>query len=50
MADNMSTTIKTMGFCGPCSASEPAEVDVKDGRIVRIRPFDYQARGANGGK
>lgn len=46
----MSTTIKTMGFCGPCSASEPAEVDVKDGRIVRIRPFDYQARGANGGK
>ena len=39
-----------MGFCGPCSASEPAEVDVMDGRIVRIRPFDYQARGAEGGK
>ena len=50
MTENISTTIKTMGFCGPCSASEPAEVDVMDGRIVRIRPFDYQARGAEGGK
>ncbi|MGV8083990.1 MAG: molybdopterin-dependent oxidoreductase [Coriobacteriia bacterium] len=43
MSDGTKTTIKTMGFCGPCSASEPAEVDVNGGRIVRIRPFGYQA-------
>ncbi|MDR2108731.1 MAG: molybdopterin-dependent oxidoreductase, partial [Coriobacteriales bacterium] len=42
MPDGVKTTIKTMGFCGPCSASEPAEVDTIDGRIVRVRPFDYQ--------
>jgi len=41
MSDKVTTTIKTMGFCGPCSASEPAEVDVYDDRILRIRPFSY---------
>jgi trimethylamine-N-oxide reductase (cytochrome c) len=35
------TTIKTLGFCGPGTASDPAEIDVADGKIVRIRPFDY---------
>lgn len=38
---DVTTTIKTMGFCGPCSASEPAYVDVKDGKILRVRPFRY---------
>ena len=35
------TVFKTTGCCGPCSASEPAEFDVRDGRILRIRPFSY---------
>lgn len=38
---DVKTTIKTMGFCGPGTASDPAEVDVKDGKILRIRPFSY---------
>lgn len=41
MSVNVRTIIKTMGFCGPCSASEPAEVDVSEDRIVRVRPFSY---------
>ena len=37
----ITTTIKTMGFCGPCTASDSAEIDVRDGRILRTRPFSY---------
>ena len=35
------TVYKTTGFCGPCSASDPAEIDVRDGKILRVRPFSY---------
>ncbi len=41
---DITTTIKTMGFCGPCCASDPAEIDVKDGKILRTRPFSYTGR------
>lgn len=40
------TTIKTLGFCGPCTASDPAEIDVKDGKILRTRPFRYTAHAS----
>ena len=43
------TTIKTMGFCGPCSASEPAQVDVRDGKILRVRPFSYVENASKDG-
>ncbi len=39
--DIIATTLKTTGFCGPCTASETAEIDVKDGRFIRTRPFSY---------
>lgn len=41
MGKQITTTIKTMGFCGPCTASDPAEIDVADGKILRTRPFSY---------
>ena len=46
---DIKTTIKTMGFCGPCTASEPAEIDVKDGKILRIRPFSYTDHASKDG-
>ena len=46
---DITTTIKTMGFCGPCTASEPAEIDVKDGKILRIRPFSYTEHASKDG-
>ena len=41
MPSEIKTTLKTMGFCGPCTASDTAEIDVRDGRILRTRPFSY---------
>jgi len=40
------TYIKGLGFCGvePLSGSNAAAVDVKDGRIVRIRPLHFDWR------
>jgi trimethylamine-N-oxide reductase (cytochrome c) len=36
-----SSVIKTLGFCGVGITANPARVDVKDGRIVRVRPLHY---------
>ena len=35
------TVIKGLGFCGFAMGSNTAEVDVKDGKIIRTRPFRY---------
>lgn len=35
------TLIKTTGFCSFGDNSQMAAVDVKDGKIIRIRPFYY---------
>jgi trimethylamine-N-oxide reductase (cytochrome c) len=35
------SVIKNLGFCGCGMPSNPAMVDVKDGKIVRIRPLHY---------
>ncbi len=35
------TVIKNLGFCGFGMSSNTSAVDVKDGRIVRIRPLHY---------
>ena len=35
------STVKTLGFCGNGLSSNATRVDVKDGRIVRIRPVHY---------
>jgi len=43
---NEKTIVKGLGFCGnePLAGSNAAAVDVKDGKIIRIRPlhFDWQ--------
>lgn len=36
-----STTTKCLGFCGFGLASNAADVDVKDGRVVRVRPVHF---------
>lgn len=40
------TFIKGLGFCGvePLSGSNAASIDVKDGKIIRIRPFHFNWR------
>ena len=38
---NIETFNKGLGFCGALYGSNWAEVDVKDGKIVRIRPAQY---------
>lgn len=35
------TVVKALGMCGGGIPSLPANVDVKDGRIVRVRPLHY---------
>lgn len=35
------TVLKTVGFTAFAAAANTAEVDVKDGKILRIRPFRY---------
>jgi molybdopterin guanine dinucleotide-containing S/N-oxide reductase-like protein len=37
------TFIKGLGFCSGTNGGNPAMVDVKDGRIVRIRPLHYDS-------
>lgn len=46
---DIKTTLKTLGFCGPCTASDPAEIDVKDGKILRTRPFSYTNHASDEG-
>lgn len=43
------TTLKCMGFCGPCTASDTAEIDSKDGKILRTRPFSYVEHASGDG-
>jgi anaerobic selenocysteine-containing dehydrogenase len=38
------SVLKSLGQCSFAGNSEPAIVDVKDGKIVRIRPFHYDAK------
>ena len=38
------SVIKPLGFCGSGATSDPGRVDVKDGKIVRIRPLHYSER------
>ena len=45
MSTDIKTTLKTMGFCGPCTASDTAEIDARDGRILAHAPV--QLRGAS---
>ncbi|MCI2241285.1 molybdopterin-dependent oxidoreductase [Adlercreutzia faecimuris] len=35
------TVVKTTGFVGPNSASDPVEIDIADGRPIRSRPLEY---------
>lgn len=41
---DVSTYYKGLGFCGGGVNSNTCEVDVKDGRIIRTRPFRYDRR------
>jgi len=41
MATEDKTCIKGMGFCSFGNGSNAAEVDVKDGKVVRIRPLRF---------
>ena len=36
------TTFRSTGYSAFCNGSHIAAVDVKDGKILRIRPFRYQ--------
>ena len=38
------TCIKGMGFSGHSVGSHISEVDVKDGKIIRIRPLHYDSK------
>ena len=38
------TVIKALGLSGGIFGASPANVDVKDGRIVRIRPLHYDEK------
>ena len=42
--DEEKVLIKGLGFCSFATGSNVASVDVKNGRIVRIRPFHYEER------
>ena len=35
------TVYKALGLGGYTMGGNPAEVDVKDGRIIRVRPFHF---------
>ncbi len=35
------TVIKDLGLCGHGEAGNAGAIDVKDGRIIRIRPLHY---------
>jgi hypothetical protein len=36
------TVIKSLGQCSFASNGDPSAVDVKDGKILRIRPLHYE--------
>ncbi|MFC1901860.1 molybdopterin-dependent oxidoreductase [Chloroflexota bacterium] len=38
------TAIKGLGFCALCVGSNTSEVDSRDGRIIRIRPFHFDRK------
>ena len=38
------TLIKGIGFCSIDSDGHTSEIDVKDGRIIRIRPLHYDKK------
>jgi trimethylamine-N-oxide reductase (cytochrome c) len=42
------TVIKPMGFTGCGMSATPASVDIKDGKVVRIRPFHYDEHTPDG--
>lgn len=44
--DKSKTCYKGLGFCGFGLGANTAEVEVKDGKIVRIRPFQYDKKYA----
>lgn len=39
--NDVKTYIKGLGYCGFGIGANSAEVDVKDGKILRIRPMQY---------
>jgi len=41
MADNENTVVKGLSGLGGAGESNMVQVDLKDGKIVRIRPFHY---------
>jgi hypothetical protein len=38
------TVVKGLSFSGVAEDSNPVQVDVKDGKIVRIRPFHFDSK------
>ncbi|MFC1902008.1 hypothetical protein ACFLX3_03680, partial [Chloroflexota bacterium] len=42
------TCRKTLNWCAHAFGSSTAEVDVKDGKMIRIRPLHYDAHGDPG--
>ncbi len=41
MSDKEKTVVKGMSFCGISQDGNTIQVDVKNGKIVRIRPFHF---------
>lgn len=41
MSNDVKTVYKSLGLCGFGLGSNSAAVDVKDGKILRIRPMHY---------
>ena len=41
MSDKEKTVVKGMSFCGIAQDGNSIQVDVKNGKIVRIRPFHF---------
>ena len=44
MSDGIKTVYKSLGLCGFGLGSNSAAVDVKDGKILRIRPMHYDEK------
>lgn len=38
------TVLKVLGFCASTCSGNPCAVDVKDGKITRIRPLHYDSK------
>src|SRR4030042_6941483 len=43
-ADDEKTFIKGLGFCAAAGNGNVSEIDVKNGKIVRIRPLHYDRK------